>query len=66
MNPFKYIWLFIKFVYHYIKYERSARRLQKSLDKLFSILNTEQDEAIAVKRNSGTMVKDEVIWFNQN
>ena len=60
------MWLFIKFVYVYIKYERSARRLQKSLDKLFSILNTEQDEAIAVKRNSGTMVKDEVIWFNQN
>ena len=66
MNPFKYIWLFIKFVYVYIKYERSARRLQKELDEMFKLLNTERDEAIAVKRNSGTMVKDEVIWFNQN
>ena len=72
----------ISFVYHYIKYERSARRLQKELDKLFSILNTEQDEATLPRMdpmdlkiahdmlsNKGTGVvvgEDQRIWFNQN
>jgi len=65
LNPFKYIWLFIKFVYQAIIHEYQDRKNQEELDELFEILNTERDEAIAIKRNSGTMVKDG-IWFNQN
>ena len=82
MNPFKYIWLFIKFVYQAIIHEYQDRKNQEELDKLFKTLNTGQDEATLPRidpmdlkiahdmlSNKGTGVvvgEDQRIWFNQN
>ena len=80
MNPFKYIWLFIEFIYQAIIHEYQDRKNQEVLDELFETLNTEQDEAIMgkIKGARGTIAKggsDEDWqyprdtkdrWFNQN
>ena len=82
MNPFKYIWLFIEFIYQAIIHEYQDRKNQEELDELFKTLNTGQDEATLPRidpmdlkiahdmlSNKGTGVvvgEDQRIWFNQN
>ena len=70
MNPFKIIWLFIKFVYACIKYRQVYKKVDKQIyqaisehNKRIERLNTEEPIEIL---GTGTTVENGIIWFNQN